>query len=115
MAGIAPPPQGMAQPAPAVPQVAQLQQLAIAQGMPMPAAPKHRNFRQFYDDGTKDPCNGDYARIMSWFDPEVTPAVASDILLEQAVGNRSDVHLVLQRDEDHGYFVSICPHVLPAL
>jgi hypothetical protein len=94
MAGIAPPPQGMAQPAPAVPQVAvaQVQQPAIAQGMQMPAAPKHRNFRQFYDDGTKDPCNGDYARIMSRFDPEVAPAVASEVLLEQAVGSRSDVH-----------------------
>jgi hypothetical protein len=83
MAGIAPPLQGVAQPAIVQPGPAAL---------PMPLTIKPRTFRQFYEDASKDPCLGDYTRIMTCFDPEAAPVFASDVLMEQALGTRHDLH-----------------------
>jgi hypothetical protein len=86
MAGLVPPNVVAAQPAPV------LQPPVAAPGVQMPAAPKPRTFRDFYADSSRDPCKGDYQRIMQRFDPEAATIIASDVLLEQALGNRPDLH-----------------------
>ena len=99
MAGLAPVPQGLAQPAPAI--VVQPGPAAGHGGLPvqpvpprqdLPEQPKARTFMQFYEDLSKDPCNGDYGRIMQRFDPESPTAVATEVLLEQALGSGGTKH-----------------------
>jgi hypothetical protein len=93
MAGLAPIPQGLAQPAPAIvlppgpggPGGIPLQQA-------LPEQQKARTFLQFYEDTTKDPCNGDYSRIMQRFDPESPTVIAAELLLEQALGSVGTQH-----------------------
>jgi hypothetical protein len=51
-----------------------------------------RTFTQFYEDTSKDPCQGNYTRIFQRFDPENAAAAAPEILFEQALGCSSDKH-----------------------
>jgi hypothetical protein len=87
MAGLMPPNQVPVQPAPVMPP-----QPPPAGGLGMPIAPRPRTFRQFYEDTSRDPCQGEYARIMQRFDPDTANPIASEVLLEQALGTRSNVH-----------------------
>jgi hypothetical protein len=47
---------------------------------------RHQSFEEFYRDPTLDPFQGDYARVMERFDPEVNNALSYVLLLGQAVG-----------------------------
>lgn len=54
--------------------------------------PRARTFLQFYQDTTKDPCQGDYGRIMQRFDPEHAASIAAEVLFEQAMGAGGTSH-----------------------
>ncbi len=62
------------------------------QDLALPDTPKPRTFQQFFSDTSKDPCQGEYGRVMARFDPEAENAVPGEVLLEQAIGGRPDVH-----------------------
>jgi len=47
---------------------------------------KHATFAQLFNDTHKDPCHGNYARIMARFEASVPAAVASDMLFQQVTG-----------------------------
>jgi hypothetical protein len=74
------------------PQVQPVAQMNAPPGMTLPPEQKPRTFREFYNDTRKDPCRGDYSGVMQRFDPEAATVVASEILLEQALGCRADMH-----------------------
>jgi hypothetical protein len=88
MAGLAPIPQGIAQPASGiVVPPGPVGPVGILPNQAMPEEQKARTFVQLYEDTAKDPCNGDYSRIMQRFDPESPTVVAPETLLEQALGS----------------------------
>jgi len=47
---------------------------------------KHTTFAQLFNDATKDPCHGNYARIMARFEASVPAAIASNVLFQQVTG-----------------------------
>jgi hypothetical protein len=57
-----------------------------------PMTPQPRTFQEFYSDATKDPCHGQYGRILQRFDPESPNAVEPVMLFEQAVNGNSSTH-----------------------
>jgi hypothetical protein len=75
--------------------VPQVQGLAIPNQPPVYAMPdnaRYSTFHQFFDDTSRDPCRGDYTRVMARFDPESATVIPSEVLIEQALGNRPDMH-----------------------
>lgn len=59
-------------------------------GLQQPPLPqnthRHSTFAELYGDATKDPCAGQYAPIMSRFDPMHANAVQGNVLMDQALG-----------------------------
>jgi len=53
---------------------------------PLNAVVRHNTFASFYNDATKDPCLGQYARIMNRFDPNQANMIQPEVLLDQALG-----------------------------
>jgi hypothetical protein len=53
---------------------------------PLNGSSRHNAFASFYSDTTKDPCSGQYARIMNRFDPDQDNAIQAEVLLDQALG-----------------------------
>jgi hypothetical protein len=58
----------------------------------MIAPPPARTFLQFYEDAQKDPCRGNYQRIMQRFDPIDQGAANPEVLYDQALGTPATVH-----------------------
>jgi len=67
---------------------------AIAGDPAIPRAPaaggpqeiKHATFTQLFSDATKDPCHGNYARVMARFEAHVPGAIAGNVLFQQVTG-----------------------------
>jgi hypothetical protein len=51
-----------------------------------------RTFQEFFADSTKDPCTGNYNRVMQRFEPENPNAAAQEVLFNQAVNGSSNMH-----------------------
>jgi len=61
-------------------------QPGLEQGAAIPIMQGHQNFPSYYGDGTLDPYQGNYTRILERLDPETNNGLSHVMLLEQAVG-----------------------------